>query len=216
MKPTAVGGADIERPSQVEPTTVGGADTEQSGQVEPCGEGGGGQGLGVSGTPGSAIYQHGLDREERAARDVISDYVQPALVGNAGVGGAADVLSGGVSLRSRAKRSTAYSAVGIKKYKRERRRASGAESRSANLGDDGGGSCHSAVSALSDPSFSGATPMSQRSAGSLARHQANEAVKAEITLEITLLRATLEATQSAGESARKVAALGMGVPDGVI
>ena len=86
--------------------------------------------------------------------------------------------------------------------------------------------------------------MSQRSAGSVARHQALEAMDAELTL----LRAALEATLSAGESARKVAvleehdrqqaaelskqaalaaarkeesarkvaALGMGVPDGAI
>jgi len=47
------------------------------------------------------------------------------------------------------------------------------------------------------------TPMSQRSAGSVARHQAHEAMDAELTL----LRAALEATLSAGESARKVAVL---------
>ena len=129
---------------RVESTVVGGADTEQSGQVEPCGEGGGGQGLGVSGTPGSAIYQHGLDREERAARDVISDYVQPALVGNAGGGG------GGVSVTSRASRPTVYSDAEVREYKRARRRAREAESRGANLGDDGDGSRRSVVSELSN------------------------------------------------------------------
>ena len=78
--------------------------------------------------------------------------------------------------------------------------------------DDGDdlGSRHSGVSALSNHSFCGATPMSQRSAGSLARQAAYEAKESENAL----LRAALEAsqtavaaTQSAGESAREVAEL---------
>ena len=130
-----------------------------------------------------------------------------------------------------------------KKVKAKMRSAQGGLGSEAD-GDDSRRSVVSALSNRSGHSYGGVTPMSQRSAGSLARHQANEAVKAEIAL----LRAALEATQSAGESARKVAALeerdrqqaaelseqaalaaareeesarkvaalGMGVPDGVI
>jgi len=119
----------------------------------------------------------------------------------------------------------------------------GMSSSSASI-DRSNASVVSESSNRSGHSYGGVTPMSQRSAGSVARHQAHEAMNAENAL----LRAALEATQSAGESARKVAALeehdrqqaaelseqaalaaareeesarkvaalGMGVPDGVI
>ena len=95
-------GTDVERSALVEScAVVGGTDVDRS----PGGHGGGGgQSLG---TPGSVVRPHELEQAELVARDVITDYVKPALlVGGAGarvgggVGGSAAEPPGGASCAS--------------------------------------------------------------------------------------------------------------------
>ena len=89
-------GTGVERSTLVEScAAVGGTDDGRSPDEHG---GGGGQGLE---TPGSVVRPHELERTERAARDVITGYVEPALlVGGAGVHG-----SGGVGVSAAVKPS---------------------------------------------------------------------------------------------------------------
>ena len=97
----------------------------------------------------------------------------------------------------------------------------------------------SELSNRSGHSYGGVTPLSQRSAGSVARHHASEAVKVQAALAAAREEASESARKVAAleydwqqaaelseqatlaaareeKSARKAAGLGMGVPDGVI